>query len=92
MPQRGMGVRVGVRVGGRVGARCYARAHVHPLGWYPLSSSLCPTPHQPLIRTRLRNKAGVARVLTKQEEEHSREAEAITTNVYRPPLELLLKT
>ena len=87
---------VGVRVGGWVcvwvGARCYARAHMHPLGRYPLSSSRFPTPHQVFPHTRPRKKAGVARILSKQEEDEAGEAEAVTANVYRPQAQPALKT
>ena len=87
-----MGGPVGVRVGGWVGGRCYARAHMHPLARYPLSSSRFPSPQQAFLRTRPRKEAGVARTLSKQEEQEAGKAEAITENMYRPQAHQLLKT
>ena len=80
---------VGVRVGGGtvLRARTYASAWSVPTEQQPLSHPPAGLPPH----TRPRNKAGVARILSKQEEDEAGEAEAVTANMYCPQAHQLLK-
>ena len=80
-------------VGVRVGGGTVLRARTYASAWsVPTQQPLSHPPAGLPPHTRPRNKAGVARILSKQEEDEAGEAEAVTANVYRPQAQPALKT
>ena len=76
-----------------MGGGTVLRARTYASAWsVPTQQPLSHPPAGLPPHTRPRNKAGVARILSKQEEDEAGEAEAVTANVYRPQAQHLLKT